>query len=300
MKSWLQGFPFSWLAGRRRLRTKEYATAVPKMSGDRDRSADWARLCAHHDFLAVLTNDEITRLWSLSDQFIAGKQINAAGEHLLTDEIVTSIAIQACLPVLELGLQAYPDFDEIIVYPGGFMVERDITDEAGVVHHVREPLAGEAWEGGPVVLSWADAEGGTAAGNVVIHEFAHKLDMGNGAVDGLPKFYRSLHAGLEAEHWCAVFDAALDDFTRRVDLLENSFPTDLDPESAHAQHLYATLPLDPYAAQDEGEFFSVCAEFFFVNPLRLAHGYPEVYELLKRYFRQDPAARLRSSVPQSP
>lgn len=310
MKHWLKPFFSSWLKPRRDPTAGSHATPVPGNPVQWARAEHWARLRARHDFLAALSDEESARLWRLCDAFIKDKQINAAGKHVLTDEIVTSIAVQACLPVLELGLQAYPDFAEIIVYPGEFMVEREIVDEAGVVHRVREALAGEAWEGGPVVLSWEDASGlpgdwhsndaDLPAGNVVIHEFAHKLDMSNGAVDGLPRFYRSLHAGLDASNWCAVFDAALADFRMRLDDLEERLPRDLDPESDEASAWYAALPLDPYAAEDEGEFFSVCAEAFFVDPHRLAAAYPPLYDLLKCYFRQDPGARLRSSVPQSP
>ncbi len=308
MKHWLKRFFFPWLRPHRKTASEADATPVPEMPLVWARTDDWVKLRSRHPFLAALSDDESARLWRLCDEFIDSKQINAAGEHLLTDEIVTSIAIQACLPVLELGLQAYPDFDEIIVYPGEFMVEREIVDEAGVVHQVREALAGEAWEGGPVVLSWEDVAGlagdsfpampDIAPGNVVIHEFAHKLDMSNGAVDGLPRFYRSLHADLYAPQWCRTFDAALADFRKRVDDLENRLPHDLDPESQEASVWYAELPLDPYAAEDEGEFFSVCAEVFFVDPHRLAAAYPALYDLLKRYFRQDPGARLRPSGPQ--
>jgi len=309
MKHWLKPFSFSWLKPRGKMAAESDATPVPEMPGPWARADDWARLRSRHAFLAALSDEESRRLWQLCDEFIEGKQINAAGEHVLTEEIVTSIAVQACLPVLELGLQAYPDFTEIIVYPGEFVVEREIIDEVGVVHQMREALAGEAWEGGPVVLSWEDASGLSGdnifnqpdmpASNVVIHEFAHKLDMSNGAVDGLPQFYRSLHTELNATHWCTEFDAALADFRKRLDDLEDILPPDLDPESPQASVWYAELPLDPYAAENEGEFFSVCAEAFFVDPHRLAAAYPALYDLLKRYFRQDPGARLRSSGLQS-
>ena len=254
----------------------------------------WKRLCHRHPFLAVLSETEAQRLIVLAGQFIATKQFSAAGGHELSEEIVASIAVQACLPILELGLDVYPTFTEIIVYPGEFLVERDIIDDAGVVHNMREPLSGEAWEGGPVVLSWQDARGhrrDLSGTNVVIHEFAHKLDMGNGAVDGLPRFYRSLHPDLNEPRWNAVFDAAFEDFIVRVEELEAGFPTDLDPESHEAEAHYATLPLDPYASTDPGEFFSVCAESFFTAPKRLAGAYPEVYAQLRLYFRQDPLAR---------
>ena len=84
-----------------------------------------------------------------------------------------------------------------------------------MAHHVREPMSGESWLEGPVILSWADAEqtGGDSGYNVVIHEFAHKLDMLNGDANGFPP----LHAEMSRADWARIFGAAYDDFCRRVD-----------------------------------------------------------------------------------
>jgi Mlc titration factor MtfA (ptsG expression regulator) len=200
--------------------------------------------------------------------------------------------------VLELGLEAYPRFAEIIVYPGDFIVQREMVDDDGVVHEWTESLAGEAWEGGPVVLSW-DAAGASApeqpSFNVVIHEFAHKLDMSNGAMDGVPRLSRKLHAGLTASQFAATLDAAYDDFCARLDALEESFPAHLDPDSAAGDALYASLPLDAYAATDTSEFFSVASECFFAEPQRLHDSYAALYALLSAYYLQDPLARLNKA-----
>ena len=99
-----------------------------------------------------------------------------------------AIAAQACLPILELGLDWYAGWTGIVVYPGDFRVRRTETDEDGVVHEWDDELAGEAMPGGPVVLSW-DAAANDPQINVVIHEFAHKLDMLNGAADGVPPLH---------------------------------------------------------------------------------------------------------------
>ena len=258
---------------------------------------DWARLLERHRFLHRLDAARRVRLRNDCGSFLASKAINAAGGLELSDEMVASIAAQACLPVLELGVDAYPTFDEVIVYPSDFIVDREIVDENGVVHAWTEAIAGESWEGGPIVLAW-DAASGERGGhahrpspfafNVVIHEFAHKLDMANGAVDGMPAFSKSLHAGLSAAHWHDVLAASLDDFAARVDAAEESIPRHLDPESARADRYYAALPLDAYAATDEAEFFSVSSEAFFVTPERIFDAYPRWYGLLAAYFRQDP------------
>ena len=259
--------------------------------------AAWAATLARHAFLERLAADARQRLRALCGAFIASKSINAAAGLTLDETIVAGIAVQACLPVLELGLDAYPRFDEIIVYPSDFVVDREFVDDDGVVHAWTESIAGESWEGGPVVLSW-DAASGERSGkggrpsplafNVVVHEFAHKLDMTNGAVDGMPAFARNAHPTLDADTWREVLDQTLDDFCTRVDAVEDAIPRHVDPESARADRYYATLPFDAYAATDEGEFFSVTSETFFVQPDRLADAYPRWYALLAAYYRQDP------------
>ena len=187
------------------------------------------------------------------------------------------------------------------MYPSEFIVDRELVDENGIVHAYTEAIAGESWEGGPIVLAW-DAIANDAAGeregnahrpspfafNVVIHEFAHKLDMTNGEVDGMPALSRHLHANLSERHWHEVLASSLEDFAARVDAAEAAVPRHVDPESARADRYFAELPLDAYAATDEAEFFSVTSEAFFVTPERLVAIYPAWYALLAAYYRQDP------------
>jgi hypothetical protein len=139
------------------------------------------------------------------------------------------------------------------------------------VHQGDEPYAGEAWLGGPVVLSWADAQGTDYADgvNVVIHEFAHKLDMLNGEANGFPP----LHAGMSRHVWAQAFAAAYEDFCARVDAGEDTL-------------------IDPYAGESAGEFFAVLSEAFFETPDVVRDEYPEVYAQLAQFYRQDPAQRL--------
>jgi len=162
-----------------------------------------------------------------------------------------------------------------------------VVDEAGVVHLTQDPMAGEAWLGGPVVLSYedvalaADETARVAGYNVVIHEFAHKLDMRNGDANGCPP----LHAGMSAAAWKAAFGAAYEDFCARVDRAE------LLP-GVRAQAALDALPIDPYGAESPGEFFAVASEAFFETPELLEPPYPAVYEALRLFYRQDPGARL--------
>jgi Mlc titration factor MtfA (ptsG expression regulator) len=101
----------------------------------------------------------------------------------------------------------------------------------------------------------------------VIHEFAHKLDMANGAADGRPP----LHAGMDARAWTAAFTEAYEGF---CDALERGRDT----------------WLDPYAAEHPSEFFAVISEAFFEDPAQTKRRYPDVYEQLRLFYRQDPAA----------
>ncbi len=263
---------------------------------DADWIADdaWSALVSSQAFLDRLDADRLARLRKLCGAFVAGKAINGAAGLTVDDAVVGAIVVQASLPILELGLAAYPPFDEIVVYPSDFVIDRETVDENGVVHTWREAVTGEAWEDGPVVLAWDAAARGARhrptpfVFNVVIHEFAHKLDMTNGAVDGMPAFSRKLHAGLARADWQRVLRASHDDFVARVEAAEASIPRHVDPESARADRFYAALPVDAYAATDEGEFFSVTSEAFFVAPERLRASYPDWYGLLAAFYRQDP------------
>jgi Mlc titration factor MtfA (ptsG expression regulator) len=197
--------------------------------------------------------------------FLAEKEFAGAQGMEVTDAMRLSIAAQACLPILELGLDWYAGFTGIVVYPGDFRVRRAETDEHGVVHEWDDDLAGEAMPGGPVVLSW-DATANDPQINVVIHEFAHKLDMLNGAADGLPP----LHPGMDRAAWTAAFKVAYEGF---CDALERGKDT----------------WLDPYAAEHPSEFFAVISEAFFEQPAATRRRYPDVYEQLKLFYKQDPS-----------
>jgi len=188
---------------------------------------------------------------------------------------------------LELGEEWYDGWSDIIVYPAQFAPEREHVDEAGVVHVTRDAMAGEAWLGGPVILSYedvamaADVEARVAGYNVVIHEFAHKLDMRSGDPNGFPP----LHRGMSAARWKDAFKSAYEDFCAKVDAADAL-------SQRRAQAALDALPMDPYAAESAGEFFAVASEAFFETPELLAPAYPAVYEQLGLFYKQDPRARL--------
>lgn len=230
--------------------------------------AQWQSAEAALPFLGHLTIDERQQLRDMAREFIASKEWDAAAGLTLTPEIQISIALQACLPVLHLGLDRYADWVGIIVYPGDFVIPRSLMDENGVVHEFDDPVLGEAWEGGPVLLSWFDDRGDVEGVNIVIHEFAHKLDMGNGNVDGVPL----LPPDMLRQDWITYFESALIDFQQRVDEGEDT-------------------ALDPYGAESPAEFFAVMSEAFFETPELLEDEYPAVAEQLRQFYRQNPAKR---------
>ena len=234
----------------------------------------WRLTLARFPFLAQRSDADVLRLREMSTLFLAAKEFSGAHGLHVDDDMAVAIAAQACLPVLELGLAWYDDFVGIVVHADGAIAQREFTDDDGVVHQYEEELSGEAMHGGPVMLSWRDvAESGESAEfgyNVVIHEFAHVLDMRDGLADGVPP----LHDREARERWLLVLEAEYEAFRDRVDADEDTL-------------------LDPYAAQAMEEFFAVACEVFFVAPRDLLNEHPPLYELLSGFFMQDPAAHSR-------
>lgn len=242
----------------------------------------WDATLARLPWLAAFDAASLARLRELASLFLAQKSFSGAHGLELSDVMLAGIAAHACVPILNLDLDLYRGWVGVIVYPGEFLIRKTVEDEDGVVHEIEQDASGESWEGGPVLLSWEDVQmsDGSDAYNVVIHEFAHKLDMLTGEADGHPPLFRRWHApDLDAARWSEVFDHAYDQFCRRVDRV---------PERAWRRFERESL-IDPYAAQDPAEFFAVCSEALFVQPHAFEAECPELYRLLARYYRQDPA-----------
>jgi len=247
----------------------------------------WRAVLAGLPFLGYLDDSELARLRDMALVFLGEKELHGAHGLELADDVRLAIALQACLPVLNLGLDVYAGWIGIVVHPGEFRVRREEVDEAGVVHEWEDELAGESWPGGPVVLSWADVCLGEVGYNVVIHEFAHKIDMLKGDADGYPL----AHAGMDARIWHAVLEQTYAAFRAAVERGAERSPPDEDVLAAIDEH-GNELPFDPYAAEHPAEFFAVMSEEFFTDPLTLREAFPELYRELALFYRQDPAARL--------
>lgn len=234
--------------------------------------SDWQVVVDHWPLLQELNGEEQQRLRELSTLFLHDKTIEGVGDIAISPAMAAAIAAQVCLPVLNLHLDALRGWYSVLLYPDTFLAEHDGVDEDGIQHVGTRELAGEAWDQGPLILSWGDARPdhpGGIEGNVVIHEVAHKLDMLNGAANGMPP----LHRDQSRPEWTRVFETAFRD-------LESD--TEAHPDES---------VLDPYALTDPGEFFAVVSEYFFVLPHHLDAHFPALYEQLQQFYRQDPRQR---------
>ena len=234
-------------------------------------SAQWAAVFDSLPLLQGLSSDEMQRLQELVILFCHDKVFEGAHGLVMTQPMKFIIAVQACLPILNLGLSCYDGWVSVIVYPSGFAPKRVVRDEYGVEHNVQSSLAGEAWERGPVVLAWDEAKlAGIIDGhNLVIHEFAHKLDMQNGEANGFPP----MHPGMNSIAWTQAFSDGFEDFQHQCNRGKN-------------------IGIDCYGASSPAEFFAVLSEVFFERPEIIHRYYADVHEQLKQYYRQDPLSRL--------
>jgi hypothetical protein len=231
-------------------------------------SGTWESAFEQLPLLDHLSEEERNRLRALAILFLHEKSFVGAHGLEVREEMRLLIALQACLPILHLGIDWYSGWTSIVVYPAGFAPEREVVDKFGLVHTVKSELIGEAWQRGPVILSWEDSEhAGILDGhNVVIHEFIHKLDMLNGAANGFPP----MHNNTDAKAWSETFTAAHTDFQNNP-----------KPGLSH------------YGATAPAEFLAVLSEVFFEKPGLLNDAYPKVYEALSLFFKQNPIESRR-------
>ena len=215
-------------------------------------------------WVAALAPDREARLRQLSALFLRRKTITPLAGLELDAPRSALLAALCCLPLLEFGEEGLHGWSQMLVYPDAFRAHRSHVDAAGVLHEGEEELIGEAWEQGPLVLSWADVEADLDAPRegfcVAVHEMAHKLDALDGAMDGTPPLPREWQ-----RQWAHDFQRAYDGFCRRVD----------DGRR---------VAIDDYAAESPEEFFAVCSEYHFSDPRTLRRAMPEVAGHLERFY----------------
>ena len=224
----------------------------------------------------MLEDDERAQLRALVQVFIAEKHWEGAGGLEMTDEIRVTISAQACLLLLGLPHNFYQNVESIVVYPSTVVTPQrrlgffETAAEPAALEH---PIIGQAFSQGPVIIIWDAAlmqgRHPELGHNVVYHEFAHKLDMLDGAADGTPP----LHNRAEYRDWIRVCSHEYLRLKREAEKGGRSF-------------------LNAYAATNEAEFFAVATEQFFDQPQLMTANAPELYRVLHEYYRQDPYKRL--------
>lgn len=245
----------------------------------------WKRTLVRYPYLQRRSADDTRELRRLTSLLLDRKEFSTTGGLRLTDAMAVTIAAQAALPVLRLGVQAYDSFLGIVVDPGSIRSRRAMEDNIGIVHEYDEVQVGEVIPGGPLKLSWPDVRASVATTeklatascyNVVMHECAHVLDNGDGAIDGAPP----LPPQVTYAAWMAALHAAMQ-------VLEDRVATD------------APSCIDPYALQSPPEFFAVTSEAFFTMPSAMKKEHAAWYDMLRLFYRQDPAEEGLALAPRS-
>ncbi len=227
----------------------------------------WALARERVRLLDRLDDDELARLRAVVARFLASRNLLGVQGLELDDAMRVIIAAQASLPLLHLPFEWLGHWHDVVVYPGEFRVRRTHHDsDTQVVTEWEDDLAGEAWESGPIILSWADIERDLEAPfegfNVVIHEIAHKIDMAGGASDGMPP----IRDRAVRRRWRLVMQSAFDELNRLLDEEQET-------------------PIDPYAAEAPDEFFATVSEYYFSAPKVLEAALPDVHAEFTRFYR---------------
>jgi MtfA peptidase len=232
-------------------------------------------------FHAHLPEADRGELQGLVQVFLAEKNFEGCGGLELTDEIKVTIAAQASVLLLHRDTDIFPRLSSILVYPSAY-VARSVEPIGGLaVLEGEQVRLGEAWKDGVAIVSWEDVRatflGHNYGKNLVLHEFAHLLDMEDGAADGTPV----LEKLSRYESWTKVMEEEYKQLR------------------SHAS-LGKYTALDPYGATNAAEFFAVATEAFFEKPGVLQKRHPELYEELKSFYQQDPARLLPVAEAPSP
>lgn len=247
----------------------------------RRRRAQWAELpipgqwhawlAQHVEWYERMPADLRARVHGLMHIFLKEKSFVGCNGLEVTEEMRVVIAAYACLLVVNRpGVPQEHFYDElmsILVYPSAFVVHES-DEEDGIVTEGHRVLSGQAWDAKRIILSWEDVrESRTELDNVVLHEFAHYLDLEDETMDGAP----GLGDAAAYEEWSNVFWA---EYERLADAVDEGQET----------------LLDPYAATEPAEFFAVATETFFHQPRELRAEHGKLYEQLTKYYRLDPAS----------
>ncbi len=222
-------------------------------------------------YLAQLTDTDRHELEGHMQVFLAEKSFEGCGGLEVTDEMKLTIAAQACILLLHRETEYFPDLQSILVYPHAYRAKTHTHVGGGVVIENDQERLGESWVKGAVVLAWDDVKRGASnihdGHNLVLHEFAHQLDAEDGSMDGAPDLgRRSLYSA-----WAHVLGEEYADLTALIDEHRKS-------------------DIDAYGGTNPAEFFAVVTESFFEKGSALKRKHPDLYERLREFYKQDPAA----------
>lgn len=258
---------FSWF--RKRRRRKLLAEPFPE---------EWLPWLEGMPFYQGLEPEEREGLHDILRVIIAEKSWEGCGGLEITEEMQVVISAQAALLILHVDHDYFRRVKSILVYPTAYRPNRPGWNDGGILGE-GSANAGEAWYRGPVILSWDAAEYGPIdpkdGRNLVLHEFAHKLDMMDGYIDGTPP----LHRREDYAVWTRIMTAEYEALKKSSRKGRKSV-------------------LDRYGATNEAEFFAVGTETFFEKSLQMERRHPELYDLFRTYYRQDPVERLRKAAKQ--
>lgn len=236
--------------------------------------ASWDEVLQQNVWLyGRLTEPEQASVRQYLQVFIAEKHWEGCRGFHITDAVRVTIAAQVAILVLGIGTEYFDQILSILVYPDAYVAPDTTITRAGVVLEGGSAREGEAWYRGPVILSWEDVLAGsrdeTWGENLVLHEFAHQLDMLNGhSADGIPP----MNSSEQYDRWTRVMSKQ---FRRLVQDCERG----------------QRIVLDCYGATSRSEFFAVATEGFFHRPQALRQHLPDLYEVLREFYKQDPVSR---------
>lgn len=210
------------------------------------------------------------RLRDLVQVFVHEKNWEGCGGLALTDAHRVIIAAQACL--LLVGVHHHDLFAgaiSILVYPSTVIVPRrrpGVLERPPTAPSVETAILGQAFQHGAVIIAWDRALAGArdedGDDNVVLHEFAHEIDMHDGAADGTPPLADTAHR----RAWVAACEPAFLELRAATERGERTF-------------------LREYAATNEAEFFAVATEAYFMRPRALARAMPALFGVLRDFYQ---------------
>lgn len=247
----------------------------------RQRRREWLRAQTLADNYVRILQTNVPLYSCLSDElqaelcaninvFLDEKEFHGRGGQEITDEVRLTVAGNACMLLLNRPGDYFPGFKTILLYPQSYSVKEQHSD-GGIVSQRDSHRAGESWHRGPVILAWSDVIYGSRVRgdgfNVVLHEFAHKLDEINTSAGGVP-LLDNKDAYME---WARVFSKDYRIFVEKT-------------------RLHRDVAIDDYGATSPEEFFAVCTESFFEKPHALKQSWPELYQQMAGFYKVAPAS----------